>query len=68
VATFGLMTAVPLIAWARLDLPLAAAAAACGWLVFAVAIIEYYVATGLYVGDLARALRKSQADHAQNPE
>jgi len=55
VATFGLMTAIALIAWGNLDYVLAEAALACGWAIFAAGIVEYYVATVLYVGDLRRA-------------
>lgn len=57
VATFGLMTGTPLIAWGSLGEPFPAAALALGWTLFAVGIVEYYVATWLYVGDLRRALR-----------
>ncbi len=56
VATFGLMSAIPMIAWGNLDLPLSPAATATGWVVFAVAIVEYYLATIVYVGDLRAAL------------
>lgn len=56
VATFGLMTAVPAIAWGTYDLPLAAASTALGWIVYAVAIVEYYAAAFLYVGDIRTAL------------
>lgn len=55
VATFGLMTGVPLVAWGALGEPFPAAALALGWTFFAVGIVEYYVTTWLYVGDLRRA-------------
>lgn len=55
VATFALMTAIGCIAWGSLGYALAEAALACGWVFFAVGLVEYYVATGLYVGDLRRA-------------
>lgn len=55
VATFGLMTGIPLIAWGHFDLPLAGAATASGWVVYTLGIVESYVAAGLYVGDLRRA-------------
>ncbi len=55
VATFGLMTGIPLIAWGHFDLPLAGAATACGWVVYTLGIVESYFAAGLYVGDLRRA-------------
>jgi cardiolipin synthase (CMP-forming) len=56
VATFSLMIAVPAISWGALDLPLAAAATAVGWVCFAVGIVEYYVAAGVYWQDAKRAL------------
>jgi cardiolipin synthase len=57
VATFSLMAAIACIAWGSLGYPLAPAALACGWAFYAVGIVEYYVATVLYVGDLRRAWR-----------
>jgi len=57
VATFGLMSAIACIAWGSLGYPLAPAALVCGWAFYAVGIVEYYVATVLYVGDLRRAWR-----------
>jgi cardiolipin synthase len=56
VATFSLMVAVPAIAWGALDLPLAAAATAVGWVCFVVGIVEYYIAAGAYAQDARRAL------------
>lgn len=55
VATFTLMTAIGFIAWGTLGYPLAEAALACGWAFFAAGIVEYYVATAYYVGDVRRA-------------
>jgi hypothetical protein len=49
------MAGITSIAWGNLGLPLAAAALAMGWAVFAAAIVEYGVGTALYVGDLRRA-------------
>ncbi len=57
VATFALMTAIGFIAWGNLGYALAPAALACGWAFYAVGIVEYYVATVLYIGDLRRAWR-----------
>ena len=57
VATFALMTAIPCVAWGSLGYPLAPAALACGWAFYSVGIVEYYIATVLYVGDLRRAWR-----------
>ena len=56
VATFSLMVAVPAISWGALDLPLAAAATAVGWVCFTVGIIEYYLAAWVYAQDARRAL------------
>src|SRR5262245_13216788 len=56
VATFSLMVAVPAIAWAALDLPLAPAATVIGWAAFAAGIAEYYVAAYVYAMDLRTAL------------
>ncbi len=56
VATFGLMTAVPLVAWGSFGFAFAPSALALGWIVFGVAIVESYAAALLYVGDLRRAL------------
>ncbi len=56
VATFSLMVAVPAISWGALDLPLTAAATAVGWVCFAVGIVEYYIAAGVYWRDARRAL------------
>jgi cardiolipin synthase len=56
VATFGLMIAIPAVSWGTLGLWPAAAALAIGWLVYAVSIVEYYVAAGIYAVDSRRAL------------
>lgn len=55
VATFTLMTAIGFIAWGTLGYPLSEAALACGWAFYAAGIVEYYVATASYVGDVRRA-------------
>jgi len=55
VATFGLMLSIGFISWGSLGFAFAPAALACGWTFYAVAIVEYYVATVLYVGDLRAA-------------
>ena len=55
VATFALMASIACIAWGNLGYVLAEAALACGWAFFVAGIVEYYVATFLYVGDLRRA-------------
>jgi cardiolipin synthase len=56
VATFSLVVAIGLIAWGNLGYPFPAAARVIGWGMYAVGIVEYYVATALYAGDLRRAL------------
>jgi cardiolipin synthase len=55
-ATFALMCAVPWISWGTLDLPLGEAALVAGWATFAVGIVEYYVAAGVYARDIRRAI------------
>lgn len=54
VGTFDLMVGIPLIAWGGFGLPLAAAAFACGWPIFGVGLVFYYVAAGWYLMDLIR--------------
>jgi cardiolipin synthase len=56
VATFGLMVAIGCIAWGTLGYAFAAAFLACGWVFYAVGIVEYCLASFLYVGDLRSAL------------
>jgi cardiolipin synthase len=55
VATFGLMMSIGFISWGTLGFAFAPAALACGWAVYAVAIVEYYVTATSYVGDLRAA-------------
>ena len=66
VATFALMAAIACIAWGSLGYPPAPAALACGWTIYAAGIVEYYVATVLYVGDLRRAWR-APVERSVNP-
>ncbi len=56
VATFQLMAAIACISWGNLDYAFAAAFLAFGWVSYAIGIVEYYVATWLYAGDLRVAL------------
>jgi len=55
VATFGLLLSIGFISWGTLGFAFAPAALACGWAFYAAAIVEYYVATAMYVGDLRAA-------------
>ena len=57
IATFSLMIAVPSLAWAALDLPLAPAATVIGWTTFSVGIVEYYLAAWAYANDARSAMR-----------
>jgi cardiolipin synthase (CMP-forming) len=57
VATFALMASIALIAWGNLGYLLAPATLVIGWAFYAAGIVEYYVASVLYVGDLRRAWR-----------
>jgi cardiolipin synthase len=58
IATFSLMAAIPWISWGNLDLPLAELALVAGWTSFALGIVEYYAAAGVYVRDIRRALAR----------
>ena len=55
-ATFSLMAAIGCIAWGDLDYPFAPAFLAIGWVLYAVGIVESYVAAALYAGDLRAAI------------
>jgi cardiolipin synthase (CMP-forming) len=66
VGTFVLMTTVPMIAWGHFGLPLAPMMTAIGWVFFPVGILEYYVATALYVGDVRTVLRET-SHHGDAP-
>jgi phosphatidylglycerophosphate synthase len=56
VATFQLMAAIACISWGTLGYAFAPAFLACGWVSYAVGIVESYVAAWLYLGDLRVAL------------
>ena len=56
VATFALMLAIPAVSWGSLGLWPAAAALALGWPIYALGIVEYYIAAGVYAIDLRRAM------------
>ena len=58
-ATFALMGSIPAIAWANAGLPPEAIFLAFGWFFYAIGVVEYYVAAGLYVGDIREALGKA---------
>ncbi|HET9672364.1 MAG TPA: CDP-alcohol phosphatidyltransferase family protein [Actinomycetota bacterium] len=56
VATFSVMVAIAWIAWGNAGGPLGEALLAGGWLTYAVGIVEYYLAAGLYAVDVRAAL------------
>ena len=56
VATFLLMAAIGCIAWGSLGYAFAPAFLAIGWALYAVGIIESYMAAALYAGDLRAAI------------
>jgi cardiolipin synthase (CMP-forming) len=58
VATLGLMVAIPWIAWGHFDVPFAPTTTTLGWIMYGVAIVEYYLAALLYIGDARRALER----------
>src|ERR671922_866081 len=55
-ATFSLMAAVTLIAWGNAGGALADVLLVGGWLAYAVGIVEYYLAAGLYAIDVRDAM------------
>ena len=57
VATFGLMCAIPLVAWGSFGLFLHGFATAAGWVIFVPAIALYYLAAAVYSVDVVRAVR-----------
>ena len=61
-ATFGLMCGIPLVAWGNFGLLLHGIARSTGWVLFGAGLALYYVATGLYVADMARAVRMARKD------
>ena len=56
IATASLMAAITWIAWGNARGPLGEVFLVGGWLAFAVGIVEYYVAAGLYAIDVRDAL------------
>jgi cardiolipin synthase (CMP-forming) len=56
VATFSLMAATAWIAWGNAGGPLGEVLLVGGWLAYALGIVEYYVAAGLYAIDVREAL------------
>ncbi|MEX1047704.1 MAG: CDP-alcohol phosphatidyltransferase family protein [Actinomycetota bacterium] len=58
VATFTLMTGIPLVAWGNFGLAWADVALIAGWIIFALGAVEYYAAAFLYARDLIRASRQ----------
>jgi cardiolipin synthase (CMP-forming) len=67
-ATFGLMCAIPLVAWGNFELPFHGYAKTFGWMVFVPAIALYYLATVVYAFDVARAVRPARQQVAQRPD
>jgi cardiolipin synthase len=56
IATFSLMAAIAWIAWGNVGGPLGEVLLVGGWLAYAVGIVEYYLAAGLYAIDARDAL------------
>jgi cardiolipin synthase len=56
IATFSLMAAIAWIAWGNAGGPLGDILLVGGWLAYAVGIVEYYVAAGLYAIDIRDVL------------
>jgi cardiolipin synthase (CMP-forming) len=64
-ATFGLMCAIPMVAWGNFGLFAHGFAKVAGWITFVPAIAVYYLATALYAVDVIRAIRaaRSRSNH-----
>jgi cardiolipin synthase len=56
VATFCLMSSIAMIAWGNLRYAFDEGFLVIGWSMFTVGIVDSYVATALYIGDMRRAL------------
>jgi cardiolipin synthase len=56
IATFSLMAAITWIAWGNAGGPLGDVLLVGGWLAYAVGIVEYYLAAGLYAIDVRDGL------------
>jgi cardiolipin synthase len=56
IATFSLMVAITWIAWGNSGGPLGEVLLVGGWLAYAVGIVEYYIAAGLYAIDVRDTL------------
>jgi cardiolipin synthase (CMP-forming) len=56
VATFCLMSSIAAIAWGNLGYGFDEGFLVIGWSMFTVGIVDSYVATALYIGDMRRAL------------
>jgi cardiolipin synthase len=67
-ATFGLMCAIPLVAWGSFDLFLHGFATTAGWVIFVPAIALYYLAAAVYSVDVVRAVRLAGSGGAHRPE
>jgi cardiolipin synthase (CMP-forming) len=60
-ATFGLMVAIPLIAWGNFGLFLHRAAIDLGWVLFWMSIVLYYAAAVIYAFDVVKGVRVAAA-------
>jgi cardiolipin synthase len=56
VATLCLMSSIVAVAWGNLGYAFSEALLVIGWVIFAVGIVESYVAAALYTGDVRRTL------------
>jgi cardiolipin synthase (CMP-forming) len=61
-ATFGLMCAIPAIAWGNFDLWLRPVALVAGWGSYAAGIALYYVAAAIYAVDIGEAIGARRGD------
>jgi cardiolipin synthase (CMP-forming) len=59
-ATFALMSAIPLIAWGNFGLFLHDLALPVGWVIYWFGLVTYYAAGVFYAFDIARAVRSTR--------
>ena len=64
VATFALMSAIPLIAWGNFGLVLHELTLPAGWVIFWIGITTYYIAAVFYTFDLVHAMQRERAVRA----
>ena len=64
IATFALMSAIPMIAWGNFRLLLHEVTLPAGWVAFGIGITLYYIAAVIYAFDLVRAVQRERTVRA----